>query len=260
MRRTTILAAAATLVLALPAVGLGHPEGAPPPPCPLDPETGECLPPPVDTDGDGRTDGADNCPSVPNPGQEDNDQDGTGNVCDPTPDGDPPPPPPDEPPPPPPTAPPPELYAEDDLVRIESASLSPWEAYEVSGDPAILKSGATSCWSSTWERKRGVFMWAQRLYLTTTWCGNGAGTLTSRSSSVRANGGAACGVTHGPVQWKDSGGVGTSFVVIGTEASYVCGPVPQIGPLTVWLSMGIRYYGNGLDLIEWPKKPGGGGS
>jgi hypothetical protein len=36
----------------------------------------------TDTDGDGIPDSSDNCPTVPNPGQEDTDADGVGNVCD----------------------------------------------------------------------------------------------------------------------------------------------------------------------------------
>jgi hypothetical protein len=74
------------------------PDDPPPPSCPIDPDTGECLP---DRDRDGRGDTVDNCPDHYNPGQEDNDGDGSGNACDPTPYGDPPD---DEPPPPPPPA------------------------------------------------------------------------------------------------------------------------------------------------------------
>ena len=39
-----------------------------------------------DTDGDGVPDAVDNCPAVPNPGQEDADGDGVGDVCDSCPD------------------------------------------------------------------------------------------------------------------------------------------------------------------------------
>jgi hypothetical protein len=42
----------------------------------------------VDTDGDGRGDGEDNCPLDANADQRDSDSDGTGDVCDPTPYGD----------------------------------------------------------------------------------------------------------------------------------------------------------------------------
>jgi hypothetical protein len=40
----------------------------------------------TDTDGDGVPDGVDNCPMVPNPGQEDRDGDGVGDACDNCPD------------------------------------------------------------------------------------------------------------------------------------------------------------------------------
>lgn len=43
--------------------------------------------PPTDTDGDGVADGSDNCPTLSNADQADNDSDGIGNVCDSTPDG-----------------------------------------------------------------------------------------------------------------------------------------------------------------------------
>jgi hypothetical protein len=58
-------------------------------PCPRDP-TNACdePPPPADSDGDGVVDAEDNCPDVPNPGQADRDEDGTGNACDSDRDGD----------------------------------------------------------------------------------------------------------------------------------------------------------------------------
>ena len=40
----------------------------------------------VDTDGDGVSDVNDNCPDTPNPGQEDSDNDGEGDACEPPPD------------------------------------------------------------------------------------------------------------------------------------------------------------------------------
>lgn len=46
------------------------------------------TPPPPDTDSDGVIDAQDNCVNVPNSGQEDDDQDGVGNLCDPDRDGD----------------------------------------------------------------------------------------------------------------------------------------------------------------------------
>lgn len=43
---------------------------------------------PVDDDADGVDDAVDNCVGVSNPDQTDSDDDGIGDVCDPTPDGD----------------------------------------------------------------------------------------------------------------------------------------------------------------------------
>jgi len=50
----------------------------------------DCTQPEPDRDGDGLPDNRDNCPFTPNPDQVDADHNGIGNVCDPTPRGDPP--------------------------------------------------------------------------------------------------------------------------------------------------------------------------
>lgn len=56
-------------------------------PCPLEADTTECLAfNDNDLDGDGVINELDNCPTDPNQDQEDNDNDGKGNVCDPCPD------------------------------------------------------------------------------------------------------------------------------------------------------------------------------
>ncbi len=52
------------------------------------PLANEVVPGPADTDGDGYNDDVDNCPQIANPGQEDLDNDGTGDVCDDDRDGD----------------------------------------------------------------------------------------------------------------------------------------------------------------------------
>src|SRR5918999_3292221 len=91
-----VLAAALAVALSASAGAAGSAENEPAPstssesgavpeePCPID-ENGNCL---SDRDRDGVSDTMDNCPDHWNPGQEDNDGDGFGNVCDPTPNGD----------------------------------------------------------------------------------------------------------------------------------------------------------------------------
>ena len=81
MTRTILLALSAlALAASLAACGGGSNNSSPPPPPPP-----VADPPPPDADGDGITDGDDNCPEDANEGQEDSDVNGAGDACDPIP-------------------------------------------------------------------------------------------------------------------------------------------------------------------------------
>lgn len=73
-------------------LGLGGACGFAPSGAPAEPDAGDVDPGdaggpdgPADRDGDGRVDGADNCPQLANPAQRDHDGDGDGDECDPCP-------------------------------------------------------------------------------------------------------------------------------------------------------------------------------
>lgn len=152
-----------------------------------------CEPVERDSDGDGWLNSEDNCPFAFNPGQEDADLDGTGDVCDPTPTGEPTTPPPTTTPPTttPPTTPPP-------TTTSPTTGPSPTPTTSPVAPPTAIPGCVTGC---AYPREVGLRVKGSTL----------RGTVTS--TAVGCQGGATVTV------WRQRKGADRRLVVLTSRAS-----------------------------------------
>ena len=146
--------------------------------------------------------------------------------------------------------PPPPEYAHDPSFSAEGQGrvLTPNAAKSV--DPMMPCCGdATTCWSTTTTRSRGVWPYGRAINLYTIWCANG-GVINYRDSSAWPSADWLCGSSN--LWWgKVGGGAGWSFVDVQAQAEFGC-QSPWWFDWHDFLMQRIRYHGNGwYELIAY---------
>lgn len=125
--------------------------------------------------------------------------------------------------------------------------LEPAEALErVTGSAkvAVATPASVYCRAVQWEHHRGIFPYHRWIVGYTYWCYRYGGAITYRASTTSARVDGVCSGSN-ERDWRISGGVGYSWVVVHHEASFSC-RTPWWYTLndTLWMEPGFNSYGD----------------
>jgi hypothetical protein len=129
------------------------------------------------------------------------------------------------------------LTPSDALARVTGSEQGTPEA-------AIASEASVQCSWSEWSLDRGVFPYHRWIVGQTYWCYHYGADITYRTSQTAARVDGVCSGSNAR-EWKVSGGVGYSWVVVHHEADFSC-TTPWWFPLndTLWMEPAFNSYGN----------------
>jgi hypothetical protein len=133
---------------------------------------------------------------------------------------------------------------------VVPANPSPAAAEATTASAEATTEAGHYCWSNKATLSKGTYPYNRTLVVYTYWCGYLGGALTYRSTNVSWSTGPLCS-NEGANQYRLSGGVGSSWVKIHTEAWFGC-DTPWWFKLhdSIWMNLVYNSWGS-VAAPEW---------